>query len=80
MTIEEWHQKIRDAQAALDVALRGELPTEGQTQEVAMIRGFIGNLDTIVFRGFDLLRPKDVPMRVRKPRPECNISLEDLFG
>lgn len=75
-TLDEWEKAVREAQAALDIALRGDLPRVVEESEaISTARQLCQRLDTTLFWGFNLLRsPWKEPRRTLLP----NVTLEDL--
>ena len=66
-----WHERIRSAQAALDVALRGSLPEPRDSIEIGNLRMLVQRLDKILFEGFFITDRKPIISK-------CTLTLEDL--
>ena len=73
-SVEEFHKAVRDAQSALDVALRGSLPDLDSEQghyEIAHLRSMVDKLDFALFRGL-------YATKIIQSRTQVTLTLEDL--
>jgi hypothetical protein len=72
--LDSWKIAVRNAQDALEVSMRGDLPsTLADHESLTLMRMLCQKLDETLFWGFDLIRP-------RAQVSSQSLTLEDLFS